>query len=525
MTLSRRDLMKAGVFATAAAALPLQRVVRAASAYDSRMAASKLPKPFTAPFATPPVAQPVKRVGTTDYYDLSMKMVQAEIVPGYKTTFFTYNGSVPGPTIKAQRGRDIVARHRNLLPGQHPTLKYEPWTSVHLHGSASLPQYDGYASDITRPGQYKDYRYPNVQPARTLWYHDHGVHHTAENAYHGCAAQYHLYDANEQALPIPHGEYDVPLVLHDAVFKSNGDLLFTLEDESGLWGDVLLVNGRPWPVMKVARRKYRFRILDASISRSYNLSLSTGDPMWVIATDGGLMPAPQKVTSFRMLGGERYEVVIDFAKYKPGTRVVLRNTSPKNNRDYANCDRVMAFDVTDMAFDASNNAIPDVLDPTAEIMNLKESDAVRTRVFEFHRSNSEWKVNGTTWKDIEDSNYELTSADPQRGTSEIWEFRNNSGGWFHPVHVHLVDFKILTRNGKAPFAHELGPKDVIYLGENETVRALVKFDGLGRYMIHCHNLVHEDHDMMTQFEVVDPSMEGDHPMGTPATWLVNETPL
>ena len=525
MTLSRRDLLKAGVFATAATALPLQRVVRAASAYDSRMAASKLPQPFTIPFATPPVARPVRTDATTDYYSFTMTTALAELVPGYRTPLLSYQGSVPGPTVKVAQGRRVVARHANLLPALHPTLKYEPWTSVHLHGSASLPQYDGYDSDITRPGQYKDYVYPNVQPARTLWYHDHGVHHTAENAYHGLAAQYHLFDPNEQALPIPHGEFDVPLVLSDAVFKANGELLFTLEDESGLWGDVLLVNGRPWPVMKVKRRKYRFRVLDASISRSYRLSLDTGDPMWIIGTDGGLMPAPQQVTSFRMLSGERYEVVIDFSKYRAGQRVVLKNTSPKNNRDYPNTDRIMAFDVIADSFGTADNAIPDVLDPVSSVMALRESDAARTRTFRFHRTNGEWKVNDTTWKDIEESGYRKVSADPRRGDTEIWEFQNNSGGWFHPVHVHLVDFRVLSRNGQAPFAHELGPKDVIYLGENETVRVLVKFEGVGRYMIHCHNLVHEDHDMMTQFEVLDPNGPGDDPMGTPARLLGQAPPL
>ncbi|TPW11850.1 MAG: Bilirubin oxidase, partial [Acidimicrobiaceae bacterium] len=94
--------------------------------------------------------------------------------------------------------------------------------------------------------------------------------------------------------------------------------------------------------------------------------------------------------------------------------------------------------------------------------------------------------------------------------------RNGSGGWFHPAHIHLIDFKIVDRNGRAPFAYERGPKDVVYLGENETVRLLAKFDGLGKYMMHCHNLVHEDHDMMTQFEVVAPDAVGDDPFSSPA---------
>ena len=522
MTLTRRDLIKAGIFAGASMSLPLSRVVSGQSALDSRMPASKLPQPFTTPFALPPVAVPVRSDETTDYYSMHMQPTYAEIVPGYQTLLFGYEGSVPGPTIKVNQGRQAVVRHCNQLPSVHPTLGYQPWTSVHLHGSASLPQFDGYASDITRPDQFKDYQYPNFQAARTLWYHDHGVHHTAENVYHGLVGQYQMFDALEQSLPIPHGAYDIPLVISDALFKNDGSLLFTLEDENGLWGDVILVNGRPWPVMQVERRKYRFRILGASVARSWNFSLDSGEQMAVIATDGGLMPAPKYVKSFRAASSERYEVIIDFAKYPIGRRVVLRNSSPKNNVNYLNTNKIMAFDVVSNATDLSNNKIPAVLNPNNPVMALQPQDAVRTRTFQFHRTNGQWKINGKSWKDVVNSNYQFTLASPAVGDVEIWEFKNLSGGWFHPVHVHLVDFKVLDRNGRPPSPHEMGPKDVVYVGENETVRVITKFEGRGRYMIHCHNLIHEDHDMMGQFEVVDPAGPGDDPLGTPCRPMSDE---
>ena len=521
-SLNRRDLIKVGLFAGASLSLPLSRVVAGQSALTNRMPASKLPKPFTTPFAIPPVAVPVRSDATTDYYRMSMRATPIEVIPGFKTMFFAYEGSVPGPTIKVNQGRQAVVRHINALPKVHPTLGYEPWTSVHLHGSASLPQFDGYASDITRPGQFKDYHYPNFQPARTLWYHDHGIHHTAENAYHGLMAQYQMSDAVEQALPIPHGRYDVPLIMSDALFNKDGSLLFTLEDESGLWGDVILVNGRPWPVMQVERRKYRFRILGASISRSWKLSLDSGEPLTVIATDGGLMPRPQAVSIYRAASSERYEVIIDFSKYPIGRRVVLQNTSPKNNTDYADTNKIMAFDVVADPTDLSNNSIPDVLSTNNPVMDLQPADAVRTRHFRFKRDGGEWKINGTSWHDVEASNFQFTLANPQRGDVEIWELENSSGGWFHPVHIHLTDFKVLDRNGRAPFAHELGPKDVVYVGEGEKVRVIMKWEGRGKYMMHCHNLVHEDHDMMAQFEVADPEGPGDDPMGTHAVPATDE---
>jgi spore coat protein A, manganese oxidase len=521
MALTRREVVKAGVFAGAALSLPLSRVVSGQSALSNRMPTSKLPKPFTTPFGIPPVAVPFRTDDTTDYYEMTMRATSLEVIPGFQTMFFAYDGSVPGPTIKVNRGRQVKVRHRNELPNVHPTLGYEPWTSVHLHGSASLPQFDGYASDLTRPGEYKKYVYPNFQPARTLWYHDHGVFHTAENAYHGLVAQYHLIDSEEEALEIPHGAYDVPLLIGDALFNKDGSLLFSLEDESGLWGDVILVNGRPWPVMQVERRKYRFRICGTSVSRSWKFSLDSGEPMIVIGTDGGLMTSPQSVTSFRAASAERYEVIIDFAKYPIGRRVVLQNTSPTNNRDFANTNKIMAFDVVSDPADLSNNSIPDVLIPDNEVMSLQANQAVRTRNFRFERRHGQWVVNGTTWEDVVESGYQFSLAKPNRGDVEIWELENKSGGWFHPIHMHLTDFKILDRNGRPPFAHERGPKDVVYVGEGEKVRVIMKWEGRGRYMLHCHNLIHEDHDMMAQFEVVDPAGAGDDPLGTPARSLAD----
>ena len=510
MELSRRDLLKVGLFSSAALMLPAERVARTQLAIQNRIPQSELPKPFTVPFATPEVLQPVARSADTDYYILTQKQVSAQILPGRYTDVWGYNGLVPGPTIVNQQGRKAVVRQICDLPDVHPSLRYKVWTSTHLHGSCSLPQYDGYASDITRPGEYKDYHYPNIQDARTLWYHDHGVHITATNAQMGLAAQYILHDPIEMALPIPHGQYDIPLIVKDAMFEKNGQLVFDDNDQSGMYGDVILVNGRPWPIMQVEPRKYRFRVLNASISRSFDFALSTGDPVTVIGTDGGLMTGPQEVSHWRHGMAERYEIVIDFAKYKPGTRVVLENLQPPNNIDYDNTNVVMAFEVGAHVSDPSNNEIPRDLNPNMSTMGLTEKDSVATRNFEFKRTNGGWTINGKTWADVVDSDYEYVAANPGYEDVEIWELANPHGGWFHPVHIHLVDFKVLDRNGQAPHPWELGPKDVVYVGENETVRVIMRFEHQrGKYMMHCHNLVHEDHDMMTQFEV---GKGGDHPI-------------
>jgi spore coat protein A, manganese oxidase len=249
------------------------------------------------------------------------------------------------------------------------------------------------------------------------------------------------------------------------------------------------------------------------VSRSYDLSLDTHEPLIVIGTDGGLMPHPQYCSHVKVGMAERYEIVIDFSKYQPGQQVVLRNKSPKNNIDYDTTGVVMAFEVGGLVHDPRNNEVPQDLNPNTHVMDLTEADAVRdpespgrplVRNVRFERKNGHWTVNGQTWEDVVNSGYELTIAKPKRDSVEIWELENPGGGWFHPVHIHLVDFKVLDRNGRPPEDYEKGPKDVVYVGESEKVRVIMRFENQnGRYMMHCHNLVHEDHDMMVQFEVGD----------------------
>jgi spore coat protein A, manganese oxidase len=488
--LTRRELLKTGLLGGAALMLPLERSAVSSLRNVNRLAESRLPKPFSVTLPAPPLAQPVHRTATTDFYELSLRKGWAEILPGMSTEVWGYEGIAPGPTIVAEKGREVVVRVANRLVDRR-----HPHSSLHLHGNASAPQYDGYANDILRPGWYKDYRYPMKQPARTMWYHDHGVHTTGRNAYMGCAALFVTHDAEEDALSLPEGRYDVPLVLRDAIFGEDGSLLFDEGNTDSLFGDVILVNGRPWPRMGVERRKYRFRFLNGGLSRSYRLALSTGEPMTVIGTDGGLMPAPQRAASLLLGMAERYEVVIDFAAYRVGQQVVLRNISPKNNPDQPTTNQIMRFDVVSEATDPSNNIVPDVLAPNNPVMQLQTSQATVTRSFRFERRNGMWTINGNVWDPAR------IDARPEYDAVEIWEFVNKSGGWFHPIHMHLVDFRILDRDGAEPRNYQRGPKDTVYLGEGATVRVLTHFDQRGKYMMHCHNIVHEDHDMMTQFEV------------------------
>lgn len=518
MKLTRRDALKLGGLAAvggAGLAIPFGNTVSGSSA--SLLSSRLLPKPYQTSFSRlgvlPSVGTRLDSQGrSVQLYDIMAKPSSISIVPGYQTPVLGYEGMVPARRIDVQVGTPIELKVRNRLPALHPTFGTSTNLSTHLHGSASLPQYDGYASDITAPGTVKTYQYPNFQTARTLWYHDHGVHFTAQNVFSGLASQYHMHDAMERAL-LPQGEFDVGLTISDIMFQANGAELYDDRTRSGLWGDVILVNGKPWPVMKVKRRIYRFRVLNASPSRSYRPTLSPAMPVYMVATDGGLMPKSRQVTQWRHGTAERYEILIDFSK-APAGRIEMQNLSNPNNRDFDDTNKIMAFDVVDDPFDRNDPTaftIPGDLNPGNPVMALQETSGMKVRNIKLeHDDNTNvWSLNGKTWEDVVASGYNSVLANPGIGDTEVWELENTSGGWFHPLHIHLIDFKILSRNGKAPFDYERGPKDVVYTGEHEKVRVIMKFGNIGglnstqagKYMIHCHNLVHEDHDMMGQFSV------------------------
>jgi FtsP/CotA-like multicopper oxidase with cupredoxin domain len=332
---------------------------------------------------------------------------------------------------------------------------------------------------------------------------------------------------------IPTGAYDMPLIIRDALFAKDGSLHWDDHSHSSFMGDTILVNGVPWPILNVQKRRYRFRILNASISRSFRLSLS--DPratMTVIATDGGFVPKPVQISSLRIGMAERYEVIVDFSGCADNAEVILKSGEVKNNVDYLHTGKIMKFKVLAGTPDLTNNQIPSSFyTPVAprpganytgpdEVMGLTESMATKRRTLEFKRTSGSWTINGVTWAEVIRSGYTSVVADPEPNSIEIWDFVNKSGGWFHPIHVHLIDFKILKRNGSAPFPYENGPKDVAYVGEGETVRVIAKFGPHeGKYMIHCHNLVHEDHDMMQQFRVGRSySPDPNDPIGGAPAW-------
>jgi spore coat protein A len=450
--------------------------------------------------------------GDTDYYSVSTQIVRKEILPGLMTTLYTYNGSFPGKTFIEKRNQRALVTVTNNLP--------DP-ISCHYHGGVTAPQHDGYAEDITidgvklptliQPGKSWTYDYPDQQGAATNWFHDHAIHHTAEHVYRGMAAMYLVRDDIEGALNLPQGEYEIPLVFQDRLFDSGGEFVYDNNGHEGVRGDVQLVNGAPWPRLKVKRRKYRFRLLNGSNWRRYDLAF-TNQLRWIqIGTESGFLRAPAIVPMIRMFPGERNDVLVDFSQIPAGTTVYLLNRD-KRDAEGTPMARVMAFEVEGPGSDDSAS-LEQLTANMAQWVHYEDlttpeavASSVKTRTFLFERRKGYYAINGKIW------DARRFDANPRLGTTEIWHLKNNSGGWFHPIHIHLINFQILRRkvNGKwrAPELWERGRKDVVALNENEEAQVIIKWDPeeylhfTGPYMMHCHNVDHEDHDMMTQFQVL-----------------------
>ena len=524
MEISRKEFLKMGLMGGAALALPFGPSACSPSGNGSTgtvlASRARLPEPFKVPLPIPPVAKPVRTDATADYYEMTQRVGRAEILPGLETEVWGYDGVFPGPTIEARSGRQVVLRQRNELPVP---------VSTHLHGGRTPPGSDGYPTDLIRPkrmpnshpmGEHgamdiggarpiKDYGYPNAQRAATLWYHDHRMDFTGPQVWKGLAGMYIVRDDEDDALPLPENEKDVPLVICDRSFDEDGSFLYPSLDPSlmgepgveedymdGVLGDTILVNGAPWPFMEVSNTRHRFRLLNASNARRYELAMDPapreGASFVQVGSDGGLLDAPIPHRTITIAQAERFDVVVDFSKYEVGTNVTLRNRLGDGRTS-----DVMRFRI--VRDERDDSAVPRRLSDMGDFDALKESDATREREFRVTRVGDEgrvmWGINGEVFDP------ERVDARPAFGSTEIWNLAAAPAS--HPVHLHLVHFKVLSRNGRKPLPKDAGWKDTVDLTSGEEARVLVRFDGYrGRYVFHCHNLEHEDMMMMANFEVV-----------------------
>ena len=445
----------------------------------------------------------------------------------------------PAPTIVTHYQRPLVIRRFNELPVQSQNGGFGvPEVSSHLHNFHSGSESDGGPCRYFFRGQYFDY-YSTMQQAgfnsdhppngdinesaSTLWYHDHRVDHTAENTYKGLVGfncVFNQFDTGDEGtgfhLPsFPH--FDVPLFLTDKLIDpGTGLICFDTFGFDGLIGDTQLVNGKVQPFLDVQGRRYRFRVLDGGPSRFYELfltdpkNLSQVIPFWVIANDGNLLPKPVHVTSFRLTPSERYDIIIDFKHLarKFGTTVLnLENRLLQTDGRAPTNTILPAGQGTPcvqfrIGADVPDGSVNPFTGPAFYQLPSTHVAPRVTRTFEFVRKNGQWQING---KGADCSSLEAgTRFTVQRNTSERWIIRNNSHGWQHPIHVHMEEFQILTRNGVAPPRVEHSRKDVVRLEFGEEIELFFRFrDFRGDWPMHCHNTVHEDHNMMLLWQVQD----------------------
>jgi spore coat protein A len=471
-----------------------------------------LPTPFQVPLPVPPVARPVRADPSTDYYEIDVRPAAARILPGLDTPIWGYDGIFPGPTIEARTGRRVALLLKNRLPV--PIVH-------HLHGGRTAPESDGYPTDLTLPESgfsslhmhdplarivrgRREHIYANGQRAATLWYHDHRMDFTGAQVWRGLAGFYLVRDPEEERLPLPRGDRELPLLFCDRSFDADGSLRYPSLDPSlrdapgvtadyagGVLGDVILVNGAAWPRLEVANVRYRFRLLNASNARRYELALDPQPPgaaaFIQIGSDGGLLEAPVAHRTLRIAPAERFDVIVDFSRFRPGTSVTLRNQSATGS-----AANIMRFDIAHTARDES--AIPSHLSETP-VPGAR--DVAVTREFDFSyprfHSGQGWAINGNPFDPAR------MDARPRLNTTELWRLRTD---FSHPLHLHLAHFRVLSHSGR-PAPYDSGWKDTIDLGPGQAAEILVPFAGYrGRYVFHCHNLEHEDMGMMGNFEVV-----------------------
>lgn len=442
----------------------------------------------------------------------------------------------------------------------------------HLHGGEVRSDSDGGPDSWFTAGEEKKgpgfltsrYHYPNEQEPTTLWYHDHALGLTRLDVYAGLAGFYLLRDPKNKIAPLlPSGPYEIPIVIQDRSFNEDGSFLYPTKgvnpDIHPYWvpeffGNAIMVNGMVWPNLNVERRQYRFRFLNGSNARFYNLKLENAQSFIQIGSDGGFLPFPVKLSELLIAPGERADVLIDFSKLEPGTKIILTNdaNSPFPNGDSPNLNtvgQIMQFTVLDTPVVPPNklpaklNIIP-ILTPNVpkDILTLNETEGPDGPVI--------LTLNGQKWG-------APISELPIVGSTVDWDLVNITNDT-HPIHVHLIQFQIVNRqnfdavkyeeewlklNGEPPLQHptiplpiepflhgnpidpdpnERGWKDTIRANPGQITRIRLRFApqnadprkvkpgvnlfpfdpsfGPG-YVWHCHILEHEDNEMMRPYKV------------------------
>lgn len=504
--------------------------------------------PFKEVFTTtasfnPPKKQPLGDVCRGDghcgaVYEFDVVGVQLELFnnvltgcQGNPTKLISYGGTVPSATMEVLSGKEAYVQFNNRIQ-QGDAPRAEMWNfegcdvagkqgvplSVHNHGQASLAPFDGYAIDTFCFGETKSYMYPNNRPT-TGWFHDHALHLTALNVLHGLAG---LYVITEKSSLGGCGEpynmdnmEEIEMVLADYGITDQCQINWDFEGPhaNDYYADINMVNGHAFPTLaNMGRKWYRFRVLNAGVSRPYLLRLVTPGGIdvsstlcTIIATDGGYLefgPQPFPDTGLMIGIAERWEFVCDFGSLDASipSVVMYNDYNDRRMKDvvyFTYSQYVTKFEFNDgsasgPAFNpgargnvgrfAPGTILQDALSPALDLANTDRPH----RTFEFGRAGGLWAINGETW-----DSQRVAADNVGQNSWEVWKI-DTGGSWFHPVHIHLVDFFILRRANAdsdgvfSPDVYGLAgaPKDVMYLGPGETIYVLARFGPhRGEYMM------------------------------------------
>jgi spore coat protein A len=516
--MTRRKFLRASCLAACAA-----RTASAAAALNPDSLAK-----FVDPLQIPPTAKPTGPRAVpgqkvkAPYYRVAMQQIERKLHRDLPPTrLWCCGGSSPGPTFETRSGEGLAIEWANELPAKHflpidhmlhgaEASNPEVRGIVHVHGAKAPPESDGYPEDWYVPGKSRTYFYPNRQDAAMLWYHDHTMGINRLNTYAGMFGLFIVRDEVEEALDLPKGAYEIPLVIYDRLLRQDGALDYlTSGDAERPWvpevfGNVMLVNGKAFPFLDVEPRKYRFRVLNAANGRFFNLSLANEQTFHQIGSDQGLLPAPVPIQRTMLAPGERADWIVDFSG-RSSQQIILQSYPFP----------ILQFRVG-AAKSADTGRLPTTLRP---VPKTPESAAIRTRPLALMEQKSmkgesmAMLLNNTPW-------HMPVTENPVLDSTEIWSFINTTDD-SHPIHLHLVRFQILDRRnfetfiyqttGEIRFTGPVTPPDPEEAGWKDTVRAhpqmvtriIVKFEGyVGRYVWHCHVLEHEDNEMMRPYDVI-----------------------
>ncbi|MBL7997112.1 MAG: multicopper oxidase domain-containing protein [Candidatus Kapabacteria bacterium] len=434
--------------------------------------------------------------------NLSPQYITTQIFRNKNTQALGYTNMFLGPTLRANNGESVAIRLTNQLSEE---------TNIHWHGLIIPPIMDGHPKNIIPPGGSFNYQFTISQRAGTYWYHPHPHGTTGSQVYRGLAGFFIVNDAEEIALNLPAGNYEIPFLIQDKRLAMDSSLRYspTMSDTmTGYLGDTVMVNGLSAPYMNIESRWYRLRVLNGSNARLYNLAFSNNAGFYVIGSDGGLLQTPERVNSILLAPGERADLLIDFTNYTTGTELfLLSNVFSNGGVQGEQSFKICKFNVVNSVTD--NFTLPSTL---STITRMLPDSSIRTRNFDIGNmmnGNHGSHATGGSSSPMHTINNKIYSMDRidetvRAGETEVWEFDNSKGDEIHPMHIHGLQFQVLGRTGGRGIITpiEKGWKDTVLCMPGEKVKVILTFPySQGTFVLHCHNLEHSDDGMMLNYTI------------------------